>query len=135
MTSSCQSVSSATIESYNLKLSWPSTYYSKLYFSYQNIWTYAIYHITANKINLIQQIDHSGTYVALSHLSHCDRRDILIDRIDKSFALHNNNSLINDFVSVNCKWFKLCLAYFSPCDISGKIGCDKRDIFPLRKSV
>ena len=60
--------------------------------------------------------------------------------------LHNTNSLINDFVSVNCKWFKLCIAYFlyfSPSYFSGKIGCDRCDIkgrncfhsFPLKKIV
>ena len=45
--------------------------------------------------------------------------------------LHNTNSLINDFVSVNCKWFKLCIAHFFiffSLLISGKIGCDRRDI-------
>ena len=42
--------------------------------------------------------------------------------------LHNTNSLINDFVSVNCKWFKLCIVYFFLSYFSGKIGCDRRDI-------
>ena len=55
----------------------------KYNFSYQNIWTYTIYRITANKINLLQQIEHSGT---MSLMSQCDRREILRDGIDKSFA-------------------------------------------------
>ena len=90
--------SSATIQSYHLKVYWPSTCYSKLEFVYQNIWTYAIYHITANKINLLQQIGHSGTYVACHTVTDATFQGT---ELINPLLLHNTNSLINDFVSVN----------------------------------